>query len=182
MSLDASKVEVAVTGAVYLAPSGTTLPTDSSLALNEAFKNVGYISEDGIVETPEEDNTEIRAWQNGDIVRRVQASHEIQYQFMMIETNEVSLEAYYGNYEAGDVLVTGEQLPRQCMVIETIDEGKIRRRVAPDAQVIERGELSLTNEEATGYDVTFTCYPDTDGVKVYLYAPVDVESGSGSGV
>lgn len=176
MSLDASKVEVAVTGAVYLAPLGTTLPANSSVALDAAFKNVGYVSEDGITESPEEDNTEIRAWQNGDIVRRVQSSHEIQYQFMMLETNEVSLAAYYGNYLAGDVKITGEQLPRQCMVIETIDDGKLRRRVAPVAQVVERGELSLTNDDATGYDITLTCYPDTDGVKVYLYAAVEIGS------
>jgi len=178
MSLDASKVEVAVTGAVYLAPLGTTGPTDSEIALNAAFKAVGYISEDGITETPEEDTTEIRAWQNGDIVRRVLSSHEIQYQFTMIETNEVTLEAYYGNYDAGDVVVTGEQLPRQALVIETIDDGKIRRRFAPVAQVVERGEVQLTNDEATGFEVTFTCYPDTNGGKVYIFAPADVGSGS----
>jgi hypothetical protein len=79
MALDASNVEVAVTGAVYLAPLGTTLPTDSDTPLDGAFQNVGYLSEDGITETPEEDTTEIQAWQNGDIVRRVLTSHEIQY-------------------------------------------------------------------------------------------------------
>lgn len=172
--LDASKVEVAVTGAVYLAPLGTTLPTDSSTALDEAFENVGYLSEDGITETPEEDTTEIRAWQNGDIVRRVLTSHEIQYGFTMIESNEHSLKAYYGNYSAGDIQITGEQLPRQCMVIETIDEGQIRRRVVPVAQVTERGEVSLTNSDATGFEVTITGYPDDNGVKVYIYAPAAV--------
>ena len=70
MSLDASNVEVAVTGALYLAPLDTPLPTDSETPLNDAFRNVGYLSEDGITETPEEDTQEIRAWQNGDIVRR----------------------------------------------------------------------------------------------------------------
>jgi hypothetical protein len=173
-TLDASKVEVAVTGAVYLAPLGTTLPTDSAAELDGDFQNVGYLSEDGITETPEEDTTEIQAWQNGDVVRRVLTSHEIQYGFTMIETNEVSLKAYYGNYAGGDVKVTGDQLPRQCMVIETIDDGKLRRRVVPVAQVTERGEVNLTNDDATGYEVTVTGYPDSDGVKVHIYAPVEL--------
>lgn len=174
--LDSSKVEVAVTGAVYLAPLDSTLPTDSATALDEAFKNVGYLGEDGITETPEEDSTEIQAWQNGDIVRTVMTSHKIQYGFTMIETNEVSLEAYYGNYDGGNVQITGDQLPRQCMVIETIDDDKVRRRVVPVAQVTERGEVSLTNDDATGYEVTVTGYPDGSGVKSYIYAPAEIGS------
>lgn len=177
MVLDATNVEVAVTGAVYLAPLGTTLPTSSDAALDAAFRDVGYISEDGVTETPEEDTQEIRAWQNGDIVRRLLTSHEVQYGFTMIELNEVSLEAYYGNYAAGVVRVKGQPLPRQCMVIDVIDEGQLRRRVAPVAQVVERGEVSLTNSEATGLEVTVSCYPDAseDPTKVYIYAPVDID-------
>lgn len=178
MTLDATNVEVAVTGAVYLAPLGTTLPTSSADELDEAFKDVGYISEDGITETPEEDTQEIRAWQNGDVVRRLLTSHEIQYGFTMIEINEVSLTAYYGNYDAGTVRVTGAPLPRQSMVIDVIDEGKLRRRVAPVAGIVERGEVSLTNSEATGLEVTVSCYPDATETptKVYIYPLVDVDS------
>lgn len=176
--LDASNVEVAVTGAVYLAPLGTPLPTDSAEALNMAFVNVGYLSEDGITETPDEDVEEIRAWQNGDVVRTVMASHAIRYGFTMIETNEASLEAYYGNYDAGNVRVTGKQPGRQCLVIETIDDDMLRRRVAEVAQVTERGEVQLVNADVTGYQVTLTCYPGSDGeTKVEIFAPVDI-SGS----
>src|SRR5690606_6674901 len=102
-------------------------------------------------------------------VRTVQTSHAIRYGFTMIETNEVSLKAYYGHYDAdtGDVRVTGRQLPRQMMVIETFDEVGgvllVRRRFAEVAQVTERGEVSLTNSAAAGYEVTVTCYPGADG-------------------
>ena len=37
-----------VAGAVYVAPKGTTLPTDASTALASTFKDLGYISEDGV--------------------------------------------------------------------------------------------------------------------------------------
>lgn len=185
MSLDASNVEVAVSGRVCLAPLGTAAPTDSSTELDAAWKDVGYISEDGVTETPEADTQVINAWQNGDEVRVVQTSHAIRYGFTMIETNEVSLRAYYGHYDdsTGNVRVTGRQLPRQMMVIESFDEIggvlMVRRRFAEVAQVTERGEVSLTNSDATGYEVTVTCYPGEDGeTKVHIFAATPADGGS----
>lgn len=35
-------------GAVFRAPLGTTLPTDTSSALDAAFMCLGYVSEDGV--------------------------------------------------------------------------------------------------------------------------------------
>lgn len=184
--LDASNVEVAVSGRICLAPLGTTPPTDSTSTLDEAFVNVGYISEDGVTETPETDTEVIRAWQNGDEVRTVQTSHAIRYGFTMIETNEASLKAYYGHYDSvtGDVKVSGRQLPRQMMVVETFDEiggvAMVRRRLAEVAQVTDRGEVSLTNSEASGFEVTVTCYPGEDGeTKVHIFAATPVNGGNG---
>lgn len=48
---DANLVTVSkpkVGGAVWRAPLGTTLPTDATSALDNAFKSLGYISEDGM--------------------------------------------------------------------------------------------------------------------------------------
>lgn len=38
-------------GAIYRAPLGTAIPTDATTALAEAFKALGYLSEDGLVNT-----------------------------------------------------------------------------------------------------------------------------------
>jgi len=67
---DAAAVRVAVTGAVYVAPTGSTAPTDATTALDAAWKSVGYISEDGVVESNDTENEEVKAWQNSDIERR----------------------------------------------------------------------------------------------------------------
>ena len=33
----------------------------------------------------------------------------------------------------------------------------------------ERGDVVYKNDEAIGYEVTITCYPDQNGVKAYKY-------------
>jgi hypothetical protein len=80
-----------VTGAVYVAPSGTALPTDATTALPVAHEDVGFIHEDGVTETQDTDTNDIIAWQNGATVRKVQTSHDLMYAFTMLETSEVTL-------------------------------------------------------------------------------------------
>jgi hypothetical protein len=169
MATTASNVQVAVTGGVYVAPTGTALPSDPSASLNVAFDEVGYVAEDGITQSTDDETTEIKAWQNGDIVRRVQNDHSFRLAFTMLETNETTLAQYYGNYAAGVVEVRSGALPRQAWVFHVIDGDAKLRIVCPDAQVVERGEIVYRNDEAIGYMVTLECYPDTDGVKAYIY-------------
>ena len=40
-----------VVGAVFRAPLGTALPSDAKTALIEAYKDLGYVSEDGVTNT-----------------------------------------------------------------------------------------------------------------------------------
>ena len=56
-----------VGGAFFHAPLGTDLPTDAKTALDAAFKNLGYISEDGLTESTSIDTNTVKAW-GGDVV------------------------------------------------------------------------------------------------------------------
>ena len=168
---NAQNVRVATTGAVSFAPIGTALPLDAVAALAATFKDVGYIGPDGVTQAIEADVTDIKAWQNGDTVRKVQTSHDVTFQLVMLETNALSLKIYYAdaNATASAVKVTGAQSLHNVVVIDVIDEKRSIRIVLPDAQVTERGEIVYQNEEATGYDITMTAYPDSSGVKAYIY-------------
>lgn len=177
--MDSTKVRVGVTGAVYVAPAGTDLPDDAATALPVAHEDVGYISEDGVTETQDTDTNDIMAWQNGAKVRKVQTSHDLTYQFTMIETSEVTLREYYGNFTAGNpsgtpatddtVVIDGSELPHRVWVLSVLDGDHVLRIVIPDGQVTERGDITYSNGEAVGREVTITCYPDSSGNKAYIY-------------
>jgi len=70
MALDSDNVRVAVTGAVYVGPTSATAPSSSSSVLT-GFTDLGYVSADGITETIDKTTSQIRAWQNGALVREV---------------------------------------------------------------------------------------------------------------
>ena len=171
MAKNAQNVRVGTTGAVTFAPMGTALPTGAVTALPAAHVDVGYLGPDGVTQSIETDVTDIKAWQNGDTVRKVQTSHDVTFQLVMLETTAQSLKIYYADKTATAkaVKVTGAPSPRNVVVIDVLDEKNTIRIVLPDAQVTERGEIVYQNEEATGYDITMTAYPDSNGVKAYIY-------------
>ncbi len=172
MVLTAANVRVGVTGAVYMAPAGTALPTSTVAALNVAFVDLGYISEDGVSTSVGVDVTDIKAWQNGDVVRRVQTSHDFTAAFTAIETNAAVLEAFYGNYASNVVEVTGTQGFRGSFVIDVDDGTEDIRIVIPDGQITERGDINYVNGDAVSYPMTITTYPDTSQVKAYIYTTI----------
>lgn len=172
MALDATNVRVGVTGAVYVADTDTTLPTDATTALDGGFADVGYISDGGVTESHGTEANDIRAWQNGDLVRRVQTSHDLTLSFTMVETNDVTLREFYGNLEDGTVRITGEQLPPRAWVLSVIDGDHAFRIVVPNGQITERGDITYANGDAIMREVTITAYPTTDEagiVKAYIY-------------
>jgi hypothetical protein len=160
---NAALVRVAVTGAVYIAPSGTTGPTDATTALAATWKSVGYISEDGVKEANDIESDEIKAWQNSDIVRKTITKQETSYGFTMIETNATSIGLFYGKAitTADEThIIGGPTVGKTAMVIDVIDGDKTIRRFIPDAEVTERGEVTFSASEAVGYEVTVTAYPN----------------------
>ena len=62
---NASNVSVGkprVAGAVFRAPLGTALPTDASTQLAEVYKDMGFISDDGVTNNNTADTEDVYAW------------------------------------------------------------------------------------------------------------------------
>lgn len=172
----AANVRVGVTGGVFGAPTGTDLPTDNVEDLDGAFDDLGYVSEDGVTQSIASEVTTIKAWQNGDTVRKIETSHDVSYSLKFLETSDAVLAAYYGNSAAGVVEIRAGQGVRQAWVIEVEDDDDVIRIVIPDGQITAREDVQYVNGDAVMYGVSISCYPDADGVKAYLYN--DASSGS----
>lgn len=158
------------TGGVYIAPKGTTLPTDATTALGSTFKSLGYVSEDGLVNSVETDTETIRAW-GGDTVLEGQTSYMETFTVNLIETNIDTLKAIYGeknvteNSGAITVKANSGPLPEQVVVFEVaLTGGRIKRIVVPHAQITDRSaEISYVDNEAIAYPARFVAYPDANG-------------------
>ena len=166
MSLDASKARVAVTGSVYVGPLTATAPTTASDPIPPEYADTGFVSDDGITESYDEDTNDVRAWQNGQIVRTLISSSNATLKFTMIETKKTTLELYHKGSTVVSDGADGYRLdvkppapdPRR-FVIDVLDGTNVERIYVPFGEVTERGEITYVNDEVISYEVTVTCYP-----------------------
>ena len=170
---DASKVSFGkpkATGAVFVAPAGTTVSTNATTSLDAAFKGLGYVSEDGLVNSVETNTEQVNAW-GGDLVLVGQSTFMETFMVNLIETNPEALKVYYGE---DNVVVTGDnititqnsaQLPSVVVVFELVlTGGRIKRIVVPNAQIVDRsGEITYVDGDPIAYPALFQAYPDSDG-------------------
>ena len=95
MAQNAALVEVAATGAVYMATIGASAPTNATVAWSTSWKELGFMNEEGVTENPTLDSEEIKAWQSGATVRKVITGSGLEFGFTGIETNLQTLELFY---------------------------------------------------------------------------------------
>lgn len=166
MTLDAAKVRVAVTGAVYTGPTSATAPTSATSSVPATYNDMGYISEDGVTEAYDEDVQDIQAWQGGAIVRTVISSSKATISFTMIESKASTLELYHKGSTMESLGVNGYKIDvktpnvvRKKFILDVLDGSTHVRIYVADGEVTERGEIVYANDEPIGYNVTITCYP-----------------------
>jgi hypothetical protein len=166
----ADNVRVGSTGGVFVAPSGTTLPTNATTALNVAFENLGYMDENGVAVAIDEEIQNIRAWQNGVTVRTVKSGQTTTITFTPMETNSVVLNEWMpGGFSANTGEISAEQSTTKPWIVQVEDQGNDIRLVVPSGQLTTRGTVTFSNGAAVTYPFTITCYPDGSGVEVYYY-------------
>jgi len=166
MALDSDNVRVAVTGAVYVAATGTTGPNYADDTLDAAFTDLGYVSADGIVETIDRSTEQIRSWQDGSLVREITSEGTYSVELTFIETNQDVVELYYGgSLSSGSINIDPRSSGgRQSFVIDVIDGTSIERTYISSGEITSVGERTLASGEAIGYTVTITAYADASEI------------------
>ena len=174
-------------GKAYIADLGTTLPTDTTTALDAGFADLGYVSEDGVVNTNTPESEEIKAW-GGDTVLRTRTANDTTFTFKMLEyLKKIVQEVAYGSENVSGAVDTGmtvKDKPRydgekRVWVIDQIMTGNVKSRtVIPEAVVTAIGEIAYKDNEAAGYEITLGTYPDSTGVTVYEYLKAPAASGA----
>jgi len=166
-----------VGGAIYRAPSGTALPTDASTALNDAFKCLGYASDDGVTNSNSPESGTVKAW-GGDTVLAYQTGREDTFALTLIESKNADvLKSVYGDDNVtGDltegitVKVNNTEMEAACWVIDMIMRGgALKRVVIPFGTVTKVDDITYADESAVGYGITITATPDSAGNTHYEY-------------
>lgn len=170
-----------ISGAVYVAPLSTTLPTDATTALDAAFVCLGYVSEDGLENNNELDVSEIKAW-GGNIVYRSLNGLDDTFSLSLIESENVDvLKNVYGDanvtLDANDnvtINIVAEDPQEKIWVFElAMRGGRAKRIVIPDGAVTARETITYNDSDAVAYGITVSAYPDSTGKTHVEYLEAD---------
>ena len=176
-ALNVSTGKPKVTGGIYRAPLGTTLPTDATTALGAYFTSLGYIAQGGVTHKIALESGEYRAW-GGDLVLAYTNSRTNTFAFGLIEVlNKTTYETIYGpgavsgSLSAGiSVSADGSDPTEYVYVIElALRDGAVKRIVIPDGKLTEIGDIVYQDSDAINYPVTLTAQVDSSGKSHYEY-------------
>lgn len=180
-----AEIEVArsaVAGKLFWAVAGSTLPTNSTTALDAAFKNLGYINEDGVT-TAREVGVDPVKNDNGLKLLDIQNDFSLTQTATLYQVlNEDLNNMIYGDanvtvtpagVSAGTLLTVADSglisTPGR-LVIEWNNGGLGKgRRVIPIAQVTAVEEGPLAGTAVRTIQVTWSASPDSSGNYKYDY-------------
>lgn len=162
-------------GYIFRAPVGTTLPTDIETTLDPAFKVLGFISEDGYVESLETDSEDI-VDMNGDLMDSPQTSRVESAQFTLAEIKAETLKVQYGDENVTDangvisVKHNGDSVTTSAYVLELLlKNGRRWRKVVPKGQSSELDDLTIAVGELCARAITMKYLTDDQGNTCYDY-------------
>lgn len=168
-----------VVGGVMAAPLGTALPTDETASPNVAFKDLGAVTEGGVVLSQDLSIDKIRDW-NGDQMRVILQEFSGTIKLSFLETTTEVLKAVYGAANLTTTATSGTPTkqaiklnatlpPTLCVLINVIDDVRVMRIVVPKGQFTSRDDMSLTRNDPVTHGGTLECFPDASGNSVYIY-------------
>lgn len=170
ISTNVSTGKPKISGGVWVAPSGTALPTDATTELS-GFTCLGYVSEDGVENSNDMDVAEIKAWGGITVLRSLNGFAD-NFSLSLIESKNVDvLKNVYGDSNVSvdadnnvTVNVVAENPQEKVWVFEiALRGGKKKRIVIPVGAVTAREAITYNDSDAIAYGITVSAYPDSNG-------------------
>lgn len=164
-------------GAVFCAPVGTTLPTDAVTALANTFKDLGFVSEDGVTRSISKSTTNIKEW-GGGVVLITQDEKTTTIKLKLIEyLNAEVQKLVHGDDNVTGAITTGlaihindDEDVEHVIVIDQIMRGGVPQRlVIPRGVITEIGDTVYKGNDTVAYDLTITALKADDGNMVNEY-------------
>ena len=178
-TMDASQVTIGaakVTGAIFIAPKNTTLPTDATTALAGAFTLLGFTSDAGVQIAENRESDSITAWEGRTKILELVTSYTESVSFMPIQCNADVAKLTWGNdavtVGTGGAITAkhhGGILEPVAIVIETAPRSGIIKRYCLIGQLTERGEQTLDGTQVDGRQLTFESVADSNGYTMFEY-------------
>ena len=164
-------------GAVFCAPVGTTLPTDATTALGTAFKDLGFVSEDGVTRSISKSTGNIKEG-GGGVVLVTEDEKTVTVKFKLIEYMSADVQGFvHGESNVTGTLTTGmhvgindDEAVEHIVVIDQVMKGGIPQRMVINRGVITAiGDTVYVGNDAVAYDVTITALTPDSGNKIDEY-------------
>ena len=162
-------------GYIFSAPVGTALPTDIKSNLDPEFRCLGFISEDGYVETIDEDSDDL-VDMNGDIMDSTNGTRVESAQFTLAEIKADALKRQYGERNVTDdngvisVKHNSDSHDSFSYVLELVlKNGRRWRKVVPAGKSSELDDLTIASSELCQRALTMKYLTDDAGNTCYDY-------------
>lgn len=183
MAQDASEIVVAADGSINVAPltDALTLPETVDEALDAAFLEMGYASENGVTFSASPDVTDIPVWQKSTPARRLVTARALTVASELVQWNEDTFWVAFGGgewSESGgtfryDPPADEDALADMAIVIDANDGDRKQRWVVRRANATEAVETNLTRTGAALLPVTFSALAPDDADSAWYFLSSD---------
>jgi len=176
---NASQVVVGANGKVWVAPIGTTAPTNAATAMPAGWTDLGYVSEDGATFTEGKDITDIGAWQSFYPIRYIVNSRLVTVAFALRQWNNATVQFALGGTIASNSAEwtytppAPEVLDLRQLALEWFDSTKSYRLYIRRGLVTENVETQLVRTDSAALPITFSAMDPGGGTSVYSLFTTD---------
>ena len=172
--------QAAATGAVAVAPLGTTAPTDATTTLPVAWVSGGYVDENGISISVNRSTTPIRDWSKG-TVRNLLTEFDGSISVNFLQVDEWSAQRVFGSTNVTKTAATtvkgelikvsiGNELPPMESWCFNMKDGVAKIRVyVPRAQITDVNAMDYKPDAGHVIGGKLQAYDDGTGHSIYVF-------------